>query len=291
MTGAALYQDGYWDSADGLRLHYRDYNRACDAPKGRPPIICLPGLTRNARDFGVLAERLCPDWRVICPDLRGRGESAHAKDSSTYTPITYVADIEALLSVLKITRAVFIGTSLGGILTVLLTAAKPARTVAALINDIGPEIEPAGLSRMRSTAGRSQSWPTWVHAARWMAETQGAVFPDYDMTRWIAFAKNVCRLTAQGRVTLDYDMRIADRMKANDDAADLWPIFTAMGNTPVTLLRGALSDILSDATAKRTVKQLPNARLVTVKGVGHAPMLDEGESVRAIDVMLRQVSA
>jgi pimeloyl-ACP methyl ester carboxylesterase len=237
----------------------------------------------------VIAQRLSKEWRVICPDLRGRGESGHAKDPSTYTPATYVADIEALLATLKITRAVFFGTSLGGILTVLLSAAKPARTVAALINDVGPEVDRAGLSRITSGVGRSQSWPTWVHAARWMAETQSTVFPDYDMIGWIAFAKNLCRLTAQGRVVLDYDMRIADALKSGGDAADLWPAFGALGKAPVTILRGALSDILSEETAKRMVKMLPNGRLVTVKRVGHAPMLDEPEAVRAIDALLKSV--
>jgi pimeloyl-ACP methyl ester carboxylesterase len=290
MTEPAEFEDGYWEAADGVRLHYRDYATERGAARSkRPPVICLPGLSRNARDFEHVATRLSPEWRVICPELRGRGESGYAKDPASYNPLTYMADLEAMLTALKIKRAVFIGTSLGGILTILLTAANPSRTAAAMINDIGPDIDPAGLSRIRSMVGRTQSWPTWVHAARWMEETQGAVFPDYDLTRWVSFAKRTCRLTAQGRITLDYDMRIGDAMRAQTAEFDLWPIYGAMGDTPVTILRGAITDILSDAAAKRMAKHIPNARLVTVKGVGHAPMLDEPEAVRAIDAMLKQV--
>ena len=286
MTGKAQYQDGYWWSNDGLRLHYRDY----PGRDHRPPILCIPGLTRNARDFEDVAARLSPDWRVICVDLRGRGESAYAKDSMSYAPLTYLQDLEALIAELKLSQFVAFGTSLGGIMTMLLAVTGPGRVAGALINDIGPDIQTGGLDRIRSVVGKSQSFPTWVHASRWISEVQGHVFPNFGLTEWLAMAKRTCRLTPRGRVVPDYDMRIADPMKLPTEAADLWPAYRATGDVPVTILRGSLSDILTDATAKRMVKELPKARLVTVKKVGHAPALDEPESVKAIDALLASIT-
>lgn len=286
MTGKAQYQDGYWWSNDGLRLHYRDYPGRAD----RPAILCIPGLTRNARDFEDVAARLSPEWRVICVDLRGRGESAYAKDSMSYAPLTYMQDLEALIAELKLTRFVAFGTSLGGIMTMLLAATGPGRIAGALINDIGPDIEAGGLDRIRSVVGKSQSFPTWVHASRWISEVQGHVFPNYGLTDWLAMAKRTCRLTPQGRVAPDYDMRIADPMKLPADAVDLWPAYRALGDVPVTILRGNRSDILTDATARRMAKELPKARLEIAKNVGHAPALDEPEAIKAIDVLLASIA-
>ncbi len=287
MGTKAQYTDGYWWSKDGLRLHYRDY----PGDKSRPPIICIPGLTRNARDFEQVARRLSGEWRVICVDLRGRGESAYAKDAMTYVPLTYVQDIEALLTELKIKRFVAIGTSLGGLIIMLLAGLKPGRIAGALLNDIGPELESKGLDRIRSTTGKTQSWPTWVHAAREIGEMQATVYPKYTLEDWIVYAKRVCRLTQQGRIVLDYDMRISEPMKLQAEAFDLWPSYEALGSVPVTILRGGLSDLFSDATGKEMVKRLPNARLTTVSGVGHAPALDEPAATRAIGALLKAVMA
>jgi pimeloyl-ACP methyl ester carboxylesterase len=194
-----------------------------------------------------------------------------------------------LLTELKIRKFIAIGTSMGGILTMLLAAAKPGRIAGAVLNDIGPDIEAAGLDRIKSYVGRSQSWPTWIHAARGVAEMQRSAYPAFGLEEWLAFAKRTCRLTAQGRIVLDYDMKIAEPMKGDQPATDLWPMYRALGDAPVTILRGATSDILSEATLRRMVKELPGAKSVTVKGVGHAPILDEPEAVRAINALLGDV--
>jgi pimeloyl-ACP methyl ester carboxylesterase len=285
MGHETQYTDGWWESSDGLRLHYRDYA----GPKNRLPILCFPGLTRNARDFEPVAERFAGEWRMICVDLRGRGESMAAADAAQYNPLTYLGDLEALLVALKIKRFVAFGTSLGGILTMLLAAAKPGRVAGALLNDIGPVLEPGGLNRIRGFVGRAQVWPTWIHAARGIAEMQGSAYPDYGLMDWLAMAKRTCRLTSQGRITLDYDMRIAEPIRADVDApaADLWPQYAALGDAPVTILRGELSDLLSADTAKAMVKKLPNAKLVTIPRVGHTPALDEPASVKAMTALLK----
>src|SRR5687767_2153641 len=150
----ASWSDGYWSSSDGLRLHYRDYAGG----ESRPPIICIPGLTRNARDFDGVAERLAGEWRLLCVDLRGRGESGYAKDAATYKPLTYLADIEALIAELGLERFILFGTSLGGLITMLLASAGKERVGGAMINDIGPVIDARGLERIRGYVGRSHSW-------------------------------------------------------------------------------------------------------------------------------------
>jgi pimeloyl-ACP methyl ester carboxylesterase len=287
MTGGRQYQDGWWTAGDGVRLHYRDYS----GPKSALPVLCIPGLTRNARDFAHVADQIGPARRVIIVELRGRGESGSASDPATYGPMTYLSDLELLLTQLKIKRFVAIGTSLGGIMTMLLAAAKPGRIAGALINDIGPVIEETGLDRIRAYVGKSQNWPTWIHAARDLADAQRAIYPDYDLTQWLGLAKRFNRLTPAGRIVPDYDMKIAEPMRQvpPEPAADLWPAFAALKSVPLTILRGELSDILSAATAKEMVKRHPGAKLVTLPRVGHAPALDEPASIKAIDAFLKAV--
>jgi pimeloyl-ACP methyl ester carboxylesterase len=287
MAAKVQYTDGYWWSGDGLRLHYRNY----DGPKGRPPIICIPGLTRNARDFEHVAQRLAGEWRVICVELRGRGESGYAKTPLSYAPLTYAQDIDALLAELKIKRFVSIGTSLGGIVTMLLALMGPNRIAGVLLNDIGPVIENGGLDHIRSYVGKSVSWPTWVHAARDLAELQGSAYPDYMLVEWIAMAKRLNRLTSAGRIVPDYDAKIAEPLRSPAEFVDLWPAYDALGAAPVTILRGGLTNLLSAETAKAMAKRLANARLVTVPRVGHAPTLDEPAAIRALDALLQAVIA
>ena len=283
------YKDGYWWSPDGLRLHYRDYEGGDD---GRPPLLCLPGLTRNARDFEPLAGRLAGEWRLICPDMRGRAESAYAKDAMTYVPLTYLQDISRLLADLAITRFVAVGTSLGGIITMLIAATHKEWLAGALLNDVGPALDEGGLDRIRSYVGVGQSHPTWVHAARALAEANADVYPGYDLEQWLAMAKRLCRLNSGGRVVLDYDMKIAEPIRAmgSEAGVDMWPVMQAFQGIPTLLLRGERSDLLSAASAQRMADGIgATAELVAVPGVGHAPALDEPESVAAIDRLLTRV--
>ena len=285
----ADYADGYWWN-DGLRLHYRDYAGGAD---GRPPIICLPGLTRNARDFESLADRLAPDWRVLALSFRGRGESGYSKNPTSYAPLIYVLDLQALLRELELEAFVLIGTSLGGLVTMLMAGAEHARIKGVVLNDVGPVLEPAGLARIRSYVGRSGNWPTWLHAARALADNNRNVFPDYRIEDWLRMAKQLYRLSSGGRIVIDYDMRIADPIRSNADQPpiDLWPGLEALKGIPSLILRGALSDVLSAATVERMAAVLPLAETVTVPHVGHAPTLDEPEAMTAIDRLLGKVLA
>ena len=284
------YSDGFWWSNDGLRLHYRDYP-ARPENAHRPPVICIPGLTRNARDFEQVAARLAGEWRVICVDLRGRGDSAYAKDAMSYVPLTYVQDMEALLREQAIERFVAIGTSLGGLITMLLASTRPGRVVGALLNDVGPHIEPEGLARIRDYVGQGRSFPTWMHAARALSEVQGAVFPDYRVSEWLDLAKKAMKVGAGGRIVYDYDMKIAEpfAIPGGEAGVDLWPTLAGLAPVPVLLVRGALSDLFSSATAQRMLDTLPHARLLTVPNKGHAPSLEEPEVAAAIDALLASV--
>lgn len=287
MGDGPAFKDRFWTSPDGLELHYRDYPGRAD----RPPLLCLPGLTRNARDFEPVAEAFAGEWRVISVDLRGRGESDYAKDSATYNPLQYVADIEALLEQAGISRFVAIGTSLGGILTMLLAAGGPDRVAGAVLNDIGPVLESAGLARIRDYVGQGRSFPTWMHAARALKESGGAIFPDYGITDWLAMAKRVMAVGGNGRIAFDYDMKIAEPFNAPSasEDVDLWPAYRALAGRPVLVIRGALSDLLSAATVRRMVKEVPGAESLTIRRVGHPPSLEEPGVKEAIASLLAKV--
>lgn len=281
---SASYRDEYWTSPDGLKLYYRDYA----GPNDKPPVLCLHGLTRNSRDFAPLAKTLAGDWRVIVPEMRGRGNSEYAKDTSTYTPPTYIKDVEALLAELGIEKFVAIGTSMGGLMTMLMAAKDASRIVAAVLNDIGPEIDPTGLAHIAGYVGQGRSFDTWMHAANSLRETHGASFPDYSIDTWLEMAKRTMVLGQNGRLVLDYDMGIADPFKSANDAPqpDLWPAFKALSDTPTLLVRGELSNLLTEQTQSRMARVHGNLRTVTVPRVGHAPMLDEPESLAAIQALL-----
>ena len=281
------YADRFWTSRDGLKLHFRDYAGRAD----RPPVLCLPGLTRNARDFEPLAQRIAGEWRVLCPDLRGRGDSAYAKDSASYNPLQYVDDIAVLLEQEGIERVVAFGTSLGGLMTMIMALTAPQRIAAAMLNDVGPEIEPGGLERIRGYVGQGRSFPTWMHAARALEEGQSDIFPNWEIADWLAMAKRCMVVGSNGRIHFDYDMRIAEPFSqpGGEAGVDMWPGIAGLKDRPVLLLRGELSEILSARTLDKMADMLPDAEAVTVPRVGHAPMLDEPEAVAAIDRLLARV--
>lgn len=283
----ADFEDGYWDSADGLRLHYRDYS----GPATRTPLICMPGLTRNARDFEPIAELLGGKRRMIAIDFRGRGDSAYAKDSMSYMPITYMQDVDALLRELDLKSFITLGTSLGGIVSMLLATIWKDKMKGAILNDVGPEIGAKGAERIRSYVGQGRSFETWMHAARAMAEAHGSVYPDYKLDDWLRLAKRTCKLSGNGRIVFDYDMKIAEPFKlpGGETGVDLWPVFDSLSGVPLLVLRGATSDILEKPVATKMLKKHGGATLVTVPRVGHAPSLDEPEALEAIKGFLAGV--
>jgi pimeloyl-ACP methyl ester carboxylesterase len=285
----ASWTDRYWYSADGLRLHYRDY----DGPRDKPPILCIPGLTRNARDFEPVADRYAGDWRVIAIELRGRGESDPDPDPNHYSPHYYVADILKLLDQLGIADAVFMGTSLGGICTMLLAATDSDRIAGAMLNDIGPEIDQEGLDRIGSYVGRQVRFVSWDEAAHVLADRNRDKFPHWTAHDWDKFARRTCAARPDG-IEFPYDMAIAEKFRAATEGPQgaNWKLYEALAGRPVLILRGGLSDLLSQEVADQMVERLPaDAELVVVPDVGHTPNLEEPEAVAAMDRLLERVMA
>ena len=279
----ARYEDRYYVVRDGLRLHYRDYPGATD----KPPLLCLPGLTRNARDFADFAERNSPRFRVIALDFRGRASSDYDPSPARYNPMTYAADVLELLDQLGIAQAVFVGTSLGGLVTMVIAATAPQRIAAAIINDVGPDVDPAGINRILTYVGKDLRFHSWDEAADTIAGNYGGNFERFTHADWVAMAKRNCR-EENGEIRFDYDMAIAEPFKTAGAApqVDLWPLFAALGTKPLLVVRGERSDLLTTQTADKMQAVAPAMKLAVVPGVGHAPELNEPEATAAIDEFL-----
>lgn len=283
MNGTA-WQDRYYSSADGLRLYYRDYpSVAAD----RTPVLCLPGLTRNSRDFESTALRLQGARRVLCADLRGRGRSQHDPQWQNYHPRTYLGDLALLLADAGVERVILLGTSLGGILAMLIVATSPRVPVAVILNDIGPDVAQAGFGRIASYVGKHAPVRNWDEAIAQARATYGVAMPGATDAEWRAFARR-SYTEVDGVPRLDMDPMIGEAVRNAPAGAapDLWPVFAALRPIPALALRGALSDVLSVETFDRMAREKPDLVRVTVPGRGHPPLLDEPECVDAIDNFL-----
>jgi len=284
----ARFRDGFVAVADGLSLHYRDY----PGPIGKPPLVCLHGLTRNARDFADFAERYSPRWRVLALDFRGRGSSSYDPLPARYNPLTYASDVLQLVDQLMIERAVFVGTSLGGLVMMTIAAMAPNRIAASILNDVGPDVDVAGVERILTYVGKDARFRTWDEAADAIAANYGASFDRYTHDDWVKMAKRNCR-EEKGEIRFDYDMAIAEPFRTTGPVprVDLWPFFEVLGQKPLLVIRGKNSDLLTEATAARMQAVAPAMKLATVAGVGHAPELNEPEAILAIDEFLAGIDA
>lgn len=287
------YAERRWTSPDSLSLFARDY-APVDGP-ARLPVIAIHGLTRNSADFEVIAALIAQSGRrVLAVDVRGRGQSDRAPDPMTYMPDVYAKDIVALLEQLGIEKAVFLGTSMGGLITMALTAIKPKAIAAAILNDVGPELAPEGLSRIAAYTGQPVVIETWADAAAYAKRINETALPHYTDADWAAFARRTFREGTEGAPVLDYDPDISAPIKAAGAKAlipNLWPYFRALARKkPTLLLRGATSDLLSPAIVAKMQKAAPSMAYAEVPAVGHAPMLDEAEARAAIFEFLAGVA-
>jgi pimeloyl-ACP methyl ester carboxylesterase len=278
------YGAGHFLVRDGLRLHYRDYRGSGD----KPPLLCLPGLTRNARDFAAFAELRSPDHRVLVLEFRGRGESEYDPVPARYVPLTYAGDVGEFLDQLSIREAIFVGTSLGGLVTMTVAAISPDRIAAAILNDVGPDLSKVGLDRIRSYVGMNQRFSSWDEAAVVIAGNNNHVPEHFSHADWLRMARRFCR-DAGREIVFDYDPAIAIPFTTAGATPrfDMWPLFIGLAKKPLLVIRGEKSDLLSAAAAEKMRDVAPNAKFATVPGVGHAPELDEPEAVAAIDDFLK----
>lgn len=290
---AQSYDDLYWNGNDGLPLHARDYPSAAGPPP-RGTVVCIPGLTRNAADFDALAQDItAAGWRVLAVDLRGRAGSARAADPSSYNPRVYADDMAALLRSQNIDKAVFIGTSLGVLVTVTLATRAPQLIAAAVLNDAGPQVPRAALARIGKYAGKSVPPMTLEQATAYAESIGKASFPRFGADDWRAMATRSFRQRDDGLLELDYDPAVIRTTRP----WVLWllrpllwrAVRTLTRQAPVLVVRGALSDILPRDVAERMVATAATARLVEVADVGHAPTLSEPEARDAILALLRDL--
>jgi pimeloyl-ACP methyl ester carboxylesterase len=285
-AGAQRYDDRYFTVGDGLKLHYRDYAGSAD----KPPILCLPGLTRNAKDFTDFAERYSPRFRVIASDFRGRGLSDYDPVPARYLPPTYAHDMTELMDQLAIDQAIFVGTSRGGLVTMLVAVLAPQRIAASILNDIGPEIDDAGVDRIKSYVGKAVRFRSWDEAAATVAANNSHAFDGYTHDDWLRMAQRNCR-EEDREIVFDYDQAIAQPFSSDAPTPqfDMWPLFAALAQKPLLVIRGAKSDLLSAETLDKMRAVAPNMMPAVVPGVGHAPELNEPEAVAAIDAFLGEV--
>jgi pimeloyl-ACP methyl ester carboxylesterase len=282
-----VYGEINWQSVDGLRLYSRIYEAA---NSGAPTVLCLHGLTRNSRDFEDLAPHLARRYRVIVPDLRGRGFSARDPHSQNYQPGVYVEDILALLATVDAPRVAVIGTSLGGMLAMMLSYSHPARIAGIVLNDVGPEIDPVGIERIKQYAGLLPPARTWSEAVAQTRAVYGDAWPGLPPERWQALARRGYREDAAGMVEIDADPNIGAALRASPAATlDLWPLWKALRKVPALAIRGAHSDILSAATFARMKRENPDLQQLEVADRGHVPLLDEPECVAAVDAFLSRI--
>jgi pimeloyl-ACP methyl ester carboxylesterase len=280
------FTENFFRSRDGLQLFYRDYA----GNTSKAPVLCLHGLTRNSRDFAALAGHIAPARRVIVPDQRGRGRSQYDTHWLNYHPGTYVDDMWTLLQELSLRRVVVVGTSLGGLLALLMAAMRPQMLAGVVLNDIGPEIDPAGAARIQSYAGRLPPVRNWDDAAAQMKMTFGLAMPEFTDQQWLEFARLSFDEDDAGVPRLAADTKIGDAIRsipAPPGATQaMWHALGQLRNIPALALRGAHSDLLSAATFERMQREVPSLVAVTVANRGHAPQLDEPDSLRAIDAFL-----
>lgn len=278
------YREHYYDSADGqLKLFARDY------PGDGPALLLMHGLTRNSGDFEPLAEHFAGQYRLIVPDQRGRGLSGYDSDPANYRPDIYAADMFALLASLGVETPGIIGTSMGGLIAMVMNAMQPGAFPLIVFNDVGPVLSQEGLDRIKTYVGGGTVFADWEKAAEACAAINQSAFPDFAEADWLAWAHRTCRERAEG-VVFAYDPAIAQGFSEDESQpqADMWPLWEMLGQTPVLAIRGALSDLLSSDTlaAMQTRHQGPFAS-VEVPNRGHAPLLDEPAALAAIGTFLK----
>jgi pimeloyl-ACP methyl ester carboxylesterase len=296
-SGASQFIGGFEErvvaTVDGPALYARDYPPLF--PETGLPVICMHGLTRNSRDFETVAPRIAAlGRRVVAPDMRGRGRSANDPDPAHYVPAVYAQDVLKLMDALSIPRAVFIGTSMGGLVSMVLATMAPDRIAASILNDVGPKLNPAGLSRIATYVGRTQPVSSWAEAAEAVRSITGSAYPERldDEQFWLDFARRTFHEREDRLLETDYDPHIALAFadyNEDDPPPDLSPLFAALAQRPMLSIRGGISDLFGEDVVEMMRGLKPDLETVTVSNIGHAPMLDEPEAWDAVLDFLARV--
>ena len=288
----STYAELTWQGAGGLALFARDY--AAGSGLARCPVICIHGLTRNSADFEEVAPWIAAQGRrVIAVDIRGRGRSARDPEPKRYNPMVYAGDVLKLMDEQAIAQAVFVGTSMGGIITMAIALKRLRAIAGAVLNDVGPVISLAGLNRIRGYVGKGRAVQTWDDAAAYIKSINEVAFPANTMDDWMKFARRTFR-DESGRPVLDYDPQIAlsvqgAKIKTTSFVAKF--LYRRLArNRPTLLIRGAISDIVDAEGVEYMRRAAPKLRYAEVPGVGHAPMLTEPVAQAALASFLTDVA-
>lgn len=280
------FESRYFSASDGLKLHVRDYGSPLDPGI---PVVCLPGLTRNSADFGPLASALAKGLpgerrRVLALDYRGRGLSDYDRDWTNYTLEVENEDLLSVLTAAEIERAIFVGTSRGGLHAMLLAAARPAAIHAVVLNDIGPVVEPRGMARIRSYVGRTPAPRSTADAVDLLKRLMSEQFSSLDEADWTAYAK-ITFMDSLGRFGMRYDPKLLKPLQSLDleqPLPDYWAQFDGLRNAPLLILRGENSDVLSVSTLNEMSRRHRGCEIHVVEGQGHPPLLLDPESIERI---------
>jgi pimeloyl-ACP methyl ester carboxylesterase len=286
-TGASIFVS----APDGLKLHVRSYGRRSTSTL---PVVCLPGLARTCADFETLAGALADDpnspRRVLALDYRGRGQSDYDSDPANYSFQVEISDVIAVITALDCQPAVFIGTSRGGILTMLMAALRPTAIAGAVLNDIGPAIEPKGLMRIKGYVGKLPEPRSYEEAADILRRLFDAQFPKLSAADWLASAHRAFKMK-DGRLVPDYDVKLAKTLEGVDfekPLPPLWAQFDALANVPVMVIRGANSDLLAPGTVEAMRARRRELETLEVPDQGHAPLLVENDVIAHIAAFVKR---
>ncbi len=278
-------QEFYIAGKDGVKTFV--LNLKPTTPSAKPPVFLIHGLTRNHKDFSPIFDILLNlGHEIFAIDVRGRGKSDYDKIAANYNPVTYAMDVVAIFEELKISPAIFIGTSMGGLISMLLASFRPDLFKGIILNDVGPEVALGGIKRIRSYVGSGSLFKTLDEAAAAVKAINLDAFPtrDADDKFWLDFAERTCRKTDDGFV-LDYDPQIRESVSSADPDAplpDIWPQFKANIAIPTMLIRGAISDLNTPDIVAKMHEVKADLIVRNVPNVGHAPILNEPEAVAAI---------
>jgi pimeloyl-ACP methyl ester carboxylesterase len=289
MTGDVTPRSVFVTAQDGLRLHVREYGSRIAAAL---PVVCLPGLARTVTDFEALAPALAsgpPARRVIAIDSRGRGQSDYDSNAENYNLAVELGDVVTALTALEIGAAVFVGSSRGGILTMLLAVAHPTAIAGAVLHDIGPVIEPKGLARIKSYVGKLPQPRSFAEGAEILRRLFGAQFPKLTSEQWLVAAQRNWKMD-DGELVPTYDVRLSRTMAEfhiERPLPPLWNEIDALSRVPVLVIRGANSDILSAATVTAMREHHPTMESVEVADQGHVPLLDAAIIPRIVEFVAR----
>lgn len=276
----SVFRDFFYTVEDGVTLYARDYS----GPEERNGcVLMMHGLTRNSKDFEVLAEKLSASYRVLVADQRGRGKSEWDSQPERYAIPTYVGDMFALLEAAGEKQVAAVGTSMGGLMAMVMNADSPGVFSHVVLNDIGPELSKVGLDRITSYVGQGGPISTWEEAVAYNRSINGVAFPTLRDDQWETFTRQLFS-ERDGAPYLDYDPAISQAVRADDGSAvppDLWPVYQLLNSQPLMLVRGAISDLLDNEIKDRMIVEVPSLEYVEVPDVGHAPMLID-ESVTTV---------